>query len=239
MAGINTNNDKVKAYSGNSATDRGTRIVKAGQEMDKNAFLRILSAQLSNQDPNNTQDSTALVTQLAQFASMEQMANLNDTMTGFASHSLIGKGVSLKVVDADGKPVSGIVRGVTKINGETILGVEVSTSNGTKLENFTMSDVDSVLDVNDFRLDSILGNSGIVAGSAMIGKYGEFTVNEDGKEKTYRGQIKGITKSGALLKAIIKLENGEEKTLPLETVKKISDSKIEEPKLEEGEEGKK
>ena len=56
--------------SASRATEKGTRIVKAGEAMDKNAFLRILAAQLSNQDPTNAQDSTEFVSQMAQFASL-------------------------------------------------------------------------------------------------------------------------------------------------------------------------
>ncbi|MDI9219152.1 flagellar biosynthesis protein FlgD, partial [Clostridium tertium] len=41
----------INSYTGARATDRGTQIVKPGQDMDKNAFLTILSAELSNMDP--------------------------------------------------------------------------------------------------------------------------------------------------------------------------------------------
>ena len=62
------------------ATSRGTTIVKKGQEMDQNSFLKILSAELTNQDPTTAKDGTEFVAQMAQFASLEQMTNLNSTM---------------------------------------------------------------------------------------------------------------------------------------------------------------
>lgn len=58
-----------------TTTSRGTKITTSDQSFDKNSFLKILSAQLSNLDPSSNQDSTAYVTQMAQFASMEQMQN--------------------------------------------------------------------------------------------------------------------------------------------------------------------
>ena len=103
MADININN-----YTGARATDKGTKIMKPGQDMDKNAFLKILSAELSNMDPMGDNDSTKYVTQMAQFSSMEQMNNLNTTMTNYTAHDLVGKGVTMKAVDNEGKPYTGV-----------------------------------------------------------------------------------------------------------------------------------
>ena len=62
------------------ATDRGTAIVKKGAVMDQNSFLKILSAELSNQDPTAAKDGTEFVAQMAQFAALEQMSNLNSNV---------------------------------------------------------------------------------------------------------------------------------------------------------------
>lgn len=59
-------------------TENGTQIVMPGEETNKDLFLKLLVAQMSNQDPLNPQDPTQYVTQLAQFSSLEQMQNLND-----------------------------------------------------------------------------------------------------------------------------------------------------------------
>lgn len=61
-------------------TDNGTPIVIPGEETNKDLFLKLLVAQMSNQDPLNPQDPTQYVTQLAQFSSLEQMQNLNEGM---------------------------------------------------------------------------------------------------------------------------------------------------------------
>jgi len=87
-------------YNGSAtATDRGTKIVKAGSDLNKNSFLKILAAELSNQDPTANVDSTQYISQMAQFTSMEQMANLNSTMSSFANNSLVGKGVTTNVLE--------------------------------------------------------------------------------------------------------------------------------------------
>ncbi|WGX75633.1 flagellar hook capping FlgD N-terminal domain-containing protein [Paraclostridium bifermentans] len=61
-------------------TDNGTPIVMPGEETNKDLFLKLLVAQMSNQDPLNPQDPTQYVTQLAQFSSLEQMQSLNEGM---------------------------------------------------------------------------------------------------------------------------------------------------------------
>lgn len=72
--------------------------------MGKEDFLTLLVAQLKNQDPMNPDDPSEFTSQLAEFSSLEQLQNLNDSMeslTGaqklsdrFATMNLIGKDVT-------------------------------------------------------------------------------------------------------------------------------------------------
>ncbi len=49
--------------------------------LDKDAFMKMLIAQLQNQDPLNPMDGTEFAVQLAQFTSLEKLTNLNETMS--------------------------------------------------------------------------------------------------------------------------------------------------------------
>lgn len=53
--------------------------------MGKEDFLTLLVAQLQNQDPLNPDDATEFTSQLAEFSSLEQLQNLNDSMEGLAN----------------------------------------------------------------------------------------------------------------------------------------------------------
>ncbi len=48
--------------------------------MDKDAFLRLMIAQLQNQDPLEPMDGTDYSAQLAQFSSLEQLNNINESL---------------------------------------------------------------------------------------------------------------------------------------------------------------
>ena len=75
-------------------------------KLGKDEFLKLMMAQLSQQDPTAPSDSNAFVAQLAQFTSLEQMQNVNSTLQsmliGQASQNntgaigLVGKDVLYK-----------------------------------------------------------------------------------------------------------------------------------------------
>jgi flagellar basal-body rod modification protein FlgD len=57
------------------------------QEISKDEFLRLLVAQLENQDPMNPVSNDQFITQLATFSSLEQLVSINQAVTKLASTS--------------------------------------------------------------------------------------------------------------------------------------------------------
>lgn len=57
------------------------------KKMDKNDFLKLMLTQLKNQDPLKPEKPDKLAVQLAQFASVEQLTNMNQSMEKFTSQS--------------------------------------------------------------------------------------------------------------------------------------------------------
>ncbi len=108
LSSINNEVNMNRSRSVNK-TENGTPIIEPGKETDKELFLKMLVAQMQNQDPFSPQDPTQYVTQLAQFTMLEQSMDLNDNMEYLigmtngllvnsamgAASSLIGKNVEV------------------------------------------------------------------------------------------------------------------------------------------------
>ena len=74
IASINGNNITAAA----AATATATTNNSTGA--DQNTFLKLLIAQMKNQDPLQPQDSAQYVAQLAQFTSLEKLTSINDRL---------------------------------------------------------------------------------------------------------------------------------------------------------------
>jgi flagellar basal-body rod modification protein FlgD len=96
---------RVQATQQATQTQPVTQAAPPGGELGKDAFLKILLAQMRNQDPLNPADGTAMITQLAQFSSLEQMQNLNTKLDRLIEVQLLGElsGLVGKLVSFSGE----------------------------------------------------------------------------------------------------------------------------------------
>ncbi len=96
-----------------------TASTNALNDLGKDAFLKLLIAELSNQDPLNPMEDREFISQMATFSSLEQMQNMNKTLEDmaeankFSAVSYIGKAVAFtKGSDEDAQQVAAIVNAV-------------------------------------------------------------------------------------------------------------------------------
>lgn len=68
-----------------------------GNSLGKNEFLKILVAQLRNQDPTKPMEDTQFISQMAQFSSLEQMQNVSKTNSLQQAMMSIGKDVKAEI----------------------------------------------------------------------------------------------------------------------------------------------
>lgn len=112
-------------------------------ELDKQGFLKILMTQLQSQDPTDPMDSQAMVSQMTQLSSMEQLMNMSNSIEMLVQSQLvspvieyshmIGKMVSFEKQNTETGEVEGIetskVIAVSQKEGWAILELE----NGEKI----------------------------------------------------------------------------------------------------------
>ncbi len=132
----NTYNTTYSGYSNNTANN-------VNNELGQDEFLKLLVAQLKNQDPMSPMQDTDFIAQMAQFSALEQTSNmaesikkLTSTMTMLYSQSLFTQGAALigkeaQAVDSTGAEITGIITSVSLQNntlaieiGDKVFGME-------------------------------------------------------------------------------------------------------------------
>ena len=116
-----------------AATATSTLPADPTKNLGKQDFLKLLMAQLQNQDPMKPMDDTQMIAQMAQFSALEATQQLqatiqqnNNVQTIFQAGALIGKYVQAN--QTDGTAVTGAVTGVdfTSTNGAVAPTLQVS-----------------------------------------------------------------------------------------------------------------
>jgi len=98
-----------------SALDNTAQFAaKSKSDLDKDAFLKLMIAQLQNQDPLEPMDGTDYSAQLAQFSSLEQLQNINDNLNlSLDANYLLSQSVNNTMT-------AGLIGKEVKIAGDTV-----------------------------------------------------------------------------------------------------------------------
>jgi flagellar hook assembly protein FlgD len=123
----------------------------ADNQLGPNSFLTLLTTELQNQDPDQPQDATESVTQLAQISELQFQQQLTSSFASFQSNfavlqgaSLIGKGVTVNTGTAssssgNSSTVTGVISSLSVQNGQPFFtltnaaGQTISDNNGSPL----------------------------------------------------------------------------------------------------------
>ena len=115
----------VPATQAPTATTQTGGTAKTKTQVDYDSFLKLLVAQMKNQDPTNPMDSTQYVAQLASFSQVEQSVQMNSKLDQMLQTSALAQADSIigrTVTSADGA-ISGKVVSVKLISGGGITAV--------------------------------------------------------------------------------------------------------------------
>lgn len=140
MASVSIENGQIIDTSASKTSLSATRG-ESGSSLGKDDFLNLLVAQMKYQDPLEPTSNTEYISQMATFSELEQMQNLNSTMTDNHASSLVGKQVILKVTSettGETQFISGQVDYIVRENGKTYLSVNDGL--------YSVDDLDTVVD---------------------------------------------------------------------------------------------
>ena len=116
------------SYFGAAGTTGSTSAAPSTDQVDKDLFLKLMVAQLKNQDPMNPTDSSQFLAQTAQFTSLEkldavaqQTAQALTAQMAFGASGLVGRSVTY--TGADDTEQSGVVDSVRFTPTGPVLGI--------------------------------------------------------------------------------------------------------------------
>ena len=119
----------IDRVTGGTATNQANPATGAtrepNNELGKDAFLKILITQLSNQDPLDPLQDKDFIAQMAQFSTLEQMTNMNksiEEMVSMNKATAVGYiGRIIEYTDEEGLPAFSQVGYVRFEEGKIIL----------------------------------------------------------------------------------------------------------------------
>ncbi len=207
---INGVNSVATTQSNNTSTTS-----QANGTLGKNDFMTLLIEQMKNQDPLSPMDGTQFAAQLAQFSSLEQLQNLNDSMTqsinanlaltqsinNTLSTTLIGKEVKISGADITNSGQGSIQLGYNLPSDASTVSINIYDSNGTLVK--TMNDLPTAAGDNKLSWD-FTDNSGnkVPNGNYTFEVKAKTTGGQDMTADIYKyGIISGVryTSSGTKL----------------------------------------
>ncbi|KAB7668643.1 flagellar hook assembly protein FlgD [Bacillus sp. B1-b2] len=172
----NTINDSSLYLSDYQASLKTT----GNSNLGKDDFLKILVTQLQNQDPTSPMEDKEFIAQMAQFSSLEQMQNLNTTMSSFVNLQIqsnlisygqfMGKEVNWSKLETDDTGAEVVKSGTGKVTSVAYKNDSVE---------FTLEDGTIVTPANISGMSGNAAENNLVLASQLIGKSVSYLSNNE------------------------------------------------------------
>lgn len=136
----------------NPTADNTSKSTVGTSSLGKDAFLQLLVTQMKYQDPLNPATDTEYIAQLATFSSLEEMQNINTSLSHSQAYSLVGKTVIMRTTTSTGDSTltTGKVDYVVVENNKAYLAINEGL--------YPIEDLDTV--TSEEYLEKLAGESG-------------------------------------------------------------------------------
>lgn len=154
---------------------------KAGNSnMGKEDFLKLLIAQLQNQDPTSPMDNSQMIAQMATLSQMESISAMATSVQQSQTYNMIGKGVTGYIVNNDTGVRTSVVGTVDSAGIESGKPYVMVGDIKVYAENITQV----------FDRSIITGSSdAVMAATAMVGRYARANIGTAAKPEYVEGQV--------------------------------------------------
>jgi flagellar basal-body rod modification protein FlgD len=184
---VDTVNNSLKSLGAVFDDDQKVKTAKDDEDpLGRDAFLKMLVAQMEHQDPLNPMEGTDFSAQLAQFSSLEQLFSVNDTLEDLAA-SMGSKGQE-NILDYIGKEITSEDNNLNLKDGKI--------SNGL----FTLTEPsEAMITIYDAFGQEIttLFPGQLEAGTHQVDWDGRDRTGVSVSDGTYKFQVTAVTESGA------------------------------------------
>ncbi len=175
-------------------------VIAKKSALGKDDFLKLLVAQLKNQDPQSPADSSQMAAQLAQFSSVEQLTNINQALTaqGNATSSLMNQITAGTASNNIGRTITAN-SDLMELTGSGTESLLLSGNGGPSTLN--VFDARTGAAITSYDMGSLpSGNSEIIVGTALSnlppGVYRVTVTSSDAsKPATWSTAIRGVVSS--------------------------------------------
>jgi flagellar basal-body rod modification protein FlgD len=219
---------------------KSNRVKGVGNpDLDKDAFLKLMLAQLQQQDPTNPMQSHEMAAQLAQFTSVEQLTNINENMKAMTQAQ--GQQGQYDVLSLIGKHVSGDSSQIDRKKGDKEHIIEFSLPQYVSSAKVAIKDIKGVV-VREYELNELKEGKNQLIWNGLLdngqdARVGEYVVHIDAQANgqkikantQFYGAVDGIQFSS---KGPVLVVGG--KTLNLSDVKEIKVPKLDENQATNG-----
>jgi len=195
-----------------SDTNWATTTRTPNNDLDRDAFLNLLITQLRHQDPLNPMDDSQFIAQMAQFSTLEQMIQLNNTFERTQAFGMIGKIIDAEFfcpardewVDIEGRFVTSVRR-----QGETVF-LTVMGEDGRPVD----VPFDAVREVSeDFfvtqQLFDIFANTSAQRATELIGMYVQALTVNGNTTSFIEGRVDSVKLAEGGAQAVLVIGNRE------------------------------